>query len=193
MVCMDEGGEPLEAKLKNLSTEQACSVVRQIATALAVLEREMLFEHRDLHLGNILVKETLLDHIEVPGMKTVRTEGVLCSIIDCSISRFTAPGRVCYRDLEAEEWIFEGDAKVDPQYEVYREMRTVTKQQWRAFHPLTNLLWLKFVVNALLKTQSSKKNKTAAYIALFDLCNRLCAEPQYADLRTLLKTDPFFT
>ena len=147
----------------------------------------------------MLVKECPFDHIEVPNCPSIKTEGLVCSIIDCSISRFTTPGTpsilsltntrlgiVHYRDLEADEWIFQGDAQVDPQYEVYREMRTTVRQDWRPFNPRTNVLWCKHIVDCMASglPRKGKLRQTLEEVSL-----RL---PGYVDLRSFLRGDEFF-
>jgi hypothetical protein len=105
IICMEHGGDSLEDCLAELTPEQFGSVLRQIVLAVCILEKELLFEHRDLydriviltwllfrHLGNVLVKPCPIDHIEAPGYPSIKTEGIQISIIDCSISRFTSPG-----------------------------------------------------------------------------------------------------
>ena len=132
------------------------------------------------------MKSCPIDYIEVPNCPSIKTDGLQCSIIDCSISRFTTTGMVHYRDLEADEWIFEGDASVDPQYEVYRLMRSTVNHDWRPFNPRTNVLWLKHIVDCMVQ-QLPKKAKLHG--TLEQLSKRL---PEYPDLRTFLKSDEFF-
>ena len=88
-------------------------------SALALAEENIQFEHRDLHLGNILIKET-----DLKGFKSNETEfnfeGIQCSIIDYSLSRMKNGKDVAFRDLDTIEWLFEGDSKIDTQYQVYK-------------------------------------------------------------------------
>jgi serine/threonine-protein kinase haspin len=88
--------------------------------------------------------------------------------------------------LEADEWIFQGDASVDRQYQVYREMREIVKHDWRPFYPRTNILWLQHIVSCM--TQKLPK-KAKMRQSLEDLSVRLST---YPDMRSLLKTDEFF-
>ena len=61
---------------------------------------------------------------------------------------------IAYNPLEKQPQIFEGDAKVEYQYDIYRYMRTVMVPDsevpdWRAYRPKTNLIWLHFVLSKL--------------------------------------------
>lgn len=91
-----------------------------------------------------------------------------------------------YRDLEADEWIFQGDAAVDPQYEVYREMRSIVRQDWRPFNPRTNILWCKHIVDCMAQKLSKKAKQRQTFE---ELSARLS---NYADFRSFLKSDEFF-
>ena len=53
---MKDGGVDLEKfKLKNM--RQVQSIVNQLVCSLSLAEDKIQFEHRDLHLGNILIKQ----------------------------------------------------------------------------------------------------------------------------------------
>ena len=62
IICMESGGRSLEDCLGELSAEQLCGVFKQIVVAMSVLEKELLFEHRDLyqHLYNLTCYHCLL-------------------------------------------------------------------------------------------------------------------------------------
>lgn len=100
-------------------------------------------------------------------------------------------GKDYYRNLEDEEWIFSGDAELNEQYEVYRQMRAEVKQEWRPFNPRTNILWLRHLVVGMLKGSRRKGSRVdkAALEALADLKDRLT---DYPNCRTFVKTDAFF-
>ena len=77
-------------QLKNAA--QAISLLQQVAGALAVAEEVLCFEHRDLHVGNILVQSTrqttltlILNNIPI----FIDTQGIHVSIIDFTLSRLT--------------------------------------------------------------------------------------------------------
>ena len=82
------------SQLANL--EQAASIIRQVAYALAVGECACNMEHRDLHWGNVLVKSC--------GQKTkikgrlqgepyaLSSYGVKVAIIDFTLSRLSHTG-----------------------------------------------------------------------------------------------------
>lgn len=51
------------------SVEQAKSVLVQLTLTLAIAEKVLEFEHRDLHIGNVLVKKTKETFIGRCGIK----------------------------------------------------------------------------------------------------------------------------
>ncbi len=124
------GGRDLEmVELTNAS--KAVSVFQQVAHALAVAESELSFEHRDLHWGNILIKDTeeksvscfIADEVGETTTRELKTCGVLATIIDFSLSRLSAPGdiedrRNIFNDLSKDPALFK--AKGDYQFDIYR-------------------------------------------------------------------------
>ena len=80
----------LDVQLK--SAAQAVSVLQQVACALAVAEEVLSFEHRDLHVGNVLVQPTHqgTNTLTLNGTPIfVDTQGIHVNIIDFTLSRLT--------------------------------------------------------------------------------------------------------
>ena len=50
-----DGGVDLE-RFQFSSMEEALSVLQQITVSLSVAQESLMFEHRDLHWGNVLIK-----------------------------------------------------------------------------------------------------------------------------------------
>ncbi|KAL5250053.1 hypothetical protein ACHWQZ_G015953 [Mnemiopsis leidyi] len=146
-----------------LTPDQAHSVIRQICCSLAAAEQRYEFEHRDLHWGNVLIAETEMEHVEfTQDGKTyiLRSHGLLATIIDFTFSRLETEGCLNYVDLEQEDWLFQGDAKADIQFRVYRDMRAACRKNWAKFTPKTNLLWLLYLIDKMnIKIRSMKLRK----------------------------------
>jgi serine/threonine-protein kinase haspin len=117
-----------------------------VATSLSSAERETQFEHRDLHWGNILIKP--LDQPEdlaaaetegtLPECLRTATRDVQATVIDFTLSRATLEdGRILSGGLE-DDALFDGEG--DQQYECYRIMRRLTKGDWQAYCPITNVV-----------------------------------------------------
>ncbi|PWN51992.1 hypothetical protein IE53DRAFT_378522 [Violaceomyces palustris] len=81
--------------------------------------------------------------------------GSRATIIDFSLSRISGGknSEVIAYNFEAEE-IFEGEG--DFQFDVYRSMRDLTKGDWDSFFPLTNLMWLQYLIRKLLQEKGLK-------------------------------------
>ena len=60
----NDGGVDLERFQFN-SMEEALSVLQQVAISLSVAEESLMFEHRDLHWGNVLIKRTKCKKITI--------------------------------------------------------------------------------------------------------------------------------
>ena len=58
------------------------------------------------------------------------------------------------------KYIFEGD----PQYDVYRSMKSATQSNWEEFHPKTNVLWVAFLAGWFSRNLKGK-TKTAKTLA----------------------------
>ncbi|XP_039501264.1 serine/threonine-protein kinase haspin homolog isoform X3 [Drosophila santomea] len=157
-----------------LNSEQSYYALLQIILALAVGEEEYQFEHRDLHLGNILIEYTNKKHI-IFTLKnthlTVLSKGVNMTIIDYTLSRITIDSCCYFNDLSSDEELFQ--ATGDYQYDVYRLMRNELKNNWSLFSPKTNILWLSYVIAKLLDSVKYKNINTKVHRMYIDKIKEL--------------------
>lgn len=89
VLILSKGGTALE-KFKMESIDQFHSIMQQLVYSLAIAETELQFEHRDLHLGNVLIDKTGAEELEfVLNNRPVRIKlrGVRVTIIDFTWSR----------------------------------------------------------------------------------------------------------
>ncbi|XP_067260851.1 uncharacterized protein haspin isoform X1 [Chanodichthys erythropterus] len=153
------GGSDLENMNGKLSSmAQAKSVLHQVTAALAVAEQALCFEHRDLHWGNILVKNVKHKHnkfILNGTVHSVETRGVHVNIIDYSLSRLEIDGLTVSCDISSDEELFMGQG--DYQFEIYRLMKKENNNCWSTYNPHSNVLWLHYLADKLLSM--SYKNK----------------------------------
>lgn len=123
------------------------------------------------------------------------TSGVKATIIDYTLSRAstspTTKGKskkpdILYYPFD-DETLFEGSG--DRQFDVYREMRTLTKGDWQNFNPATNMLWLRYLAHKLINvkcktckppkpTDPNAQHETQAYTSLQNAAARLDAAAQ---------------
>lgn len=137
--------------------------------SLAVAEKKFQFEHRDLHWGNILLSTT--DEPEATfrlNGKTivVPTYGVRVSIIDYTLSRMVFEQCVLFNDLSTDDELF--TAGGDYQFDIYRLMKQRLSNDWTAYEPYTNVLWLHYTVDKMIngaryKSSKSKKHRSAIH------------------------------
>ncbi len=129
----------------------AKSILHQVTAALTVAEQELHFEHRDLHLGNVLVKTTKQKKgcFFLNGeAHSFETRGVLVSIIDYTLSRLEINDLTVFCDISEDEELFTEQG--DYQFEIYRLMRQENGNNWSNYHPHTNVLWLHYLCSKLL-------------------------------------------
>ncbi|KAF5454243.1 hypothetical protein F2P56_023922 [Juglans regia] len=156
---LEHGGKDLESFIL-LNFDEARSLLVQVTAALAVAEAAYEFEHRDLHWGNILLRrndsETLQFILEGKHI-SVRTFGLLISIIDFTLSRINTGEEILFLDLASDPDLFNGP-KGDRQSETYRKMKELTDDCWDGSFPRTNVLWLLYLVDILLLKKSFERN-----------------------------------
>lgn len=180
----------------------------QVVIALAKGEEGAEFEHRDLHLGNICVREPTnyntssplirkaeeVDSIDVT--RKLRFTQWETTIIDYTISRCrlvpfsplssTPHDGITFTDLTLHASLFDGDATEEYQYEIYRYMRDAffspssstpwhdsaknqkkegarpaQKKEWCDYDPITNLVWLHFILHELFARLSRPSSQHA--------------------------------
>lgn len=144
LLLLEDGGSDLESyPLKKWSTAWSC--LTQVILSLAAAETLLNFEHRDLHVSNILITPTqnpetqtyLTSSIPSGGPSfRIPTFGVTAKIIDYTLSRLEQNGELFYLNLE-DEGFFAGEG--DYQFDIYRMMREETNEDWKGFHPKTNI------------------------------------------------------
>ncbi|RKP36457.1 hypothetical protein BJ085DRAFT_1757, partial [Dimargaris cristalligena] len=143
------GGTSLEHyRFQSLAELQ--SLLQQLAYILALAEKELQFEHRDMHWGNILLapseRTTLAYALTDAGAKSdppvvhnVPTAGLEVHIIDYTFSRLNVPGQreqLFHVDITDPD-MFTGQG--DRQFDVYRQMAADSGGKWSDFCPKSNI------------------------------------------------------
>lgn len=164
---MKHDGQPLWWMMthKKLSAEQLASTLVQVIVGLAIAEKVYSYEHRDLHVSNILIKKTSRSSIPFVLDNTrykIITNGIKATIIDATFSRLTHKGKVYFRDLTSTLRAYgskKEPVKMSIQNRSYRQMVHLTKNNWEEFIPKTNLIWLTYLCETLMKNDTLKNNQ----------------------------------
>lgn len=192
VMAMQDGGKDLEQCCVR-DYDQARSLLAQVAMTLAVAEAACEFEHRDLHWGNMLVRET--QQQELPArlhgkQLLVRSCGVAAVLIDFTAARLISnSGEVAFCDLAQDPELFEGP-KGSLQFDTYRLMRTLTQNEWGCSCPATNCAWLAYLADVVarekLKHAASKERRELREFrkrALsYGSCQDMLQDPLLADM-----------
>ncbi|XP_059721942.1 serine/threonine-protein kinase haspin [Haemorhous mexicanus] len=153
------GGQDLERMRNSFSSmASARSILHQVTASLAVAEQELHFEHRDLHWGNVLVRSTKhreLQYVLNGETHSIPSAGIHVNIIDYTLSRLEKDGLTVFCDLSTDLELFQGTG--DPQFDIYRQMKEENSNSWTDYHPHSNVLWLHYLADKLLKAMSYKK------------------------------------
>ncbi|KAI8806918.1 hypothetical protein BJ742DRAFT_679660 [Cladochytrium replicatum] len=170
VLILEHGGVDLEHSIDKLdSYGEIRSILQQCAVSLAIAEQRLRFEHRDLHWGNLLIKRPEVTSTQcvrsgeptnevvamyrVPvdsgGSRMVRvsTHNIKVCLIDFTLSRLELDGQLFHVPMDDESF-FTGEG--DYQYDVYRSMRKHTRRRWKGYHPVTNVLWMDYLIDKLL-------------------------------------------
>ncbi|KIY49453.1 hypothetical protein FISHEDRAFT_41926 [Fistulina hepatica ATCC 64428] len=177
IIVLPNGGPDLEAyKFTHGSKNgwrQACSIFWQVTKALSHAEQLVSFEHRDLHWGQILVKNIATGSQRAPLESSIqntpakrnarfhsdsekltmddRVHGVFVTLIDLGFARMDAgdgSGGEHIHWTPFDEEIFMGEG--DYQFDIYRYMKLANGDSWEDFKPVTNVLWLHYLVKQLM-------------------------------------------
>ena len=110
---------------------QIFDFIEQLLCVICKLESKFGFEHRDMHWGNIMIKDSQL------------------FLVDFNFSRLEID-KIVYTNLNDHKWIFEGDRGTDIQFGVYKEIRDSCNSEWVPFNKLSNLLWIRYILQKLM-------------------------------------------
>ncbi|CAK9825332.1 Serine/threonine-protein kinase haspin homolog [Anthophora retusa] len=160
---LGHGGQDLEAFVF-ATAEEAHILFIQTALALAVAEKAVEFEHRDLHWGNILISPTNESHVHYKlGQKNIEliSKNVKVSIIDFTLSRVTYQGCSVFNDLASDPTLF--TAQGEYQFEIYRLMKDKVTNNWQKFEPYTNILWLHYTLDKMITAVRYKKKNLRSH------------------------------
>ncbi|KAJ9158442.1 Protein kinase-like domain [Coniochaeta hoffmannii] len=170
------------------STTQIWDILFHTAIALARAEDLAKFEHRDLHEGNLCVRQT--------GPPTAKSEdgepcqfgysGLDITILDYGLSRAEEDdGEAVAYDLEKDLGIFTSTHA--PQCRVYRQMRSFLLKgdrvclpakahdraydvgfdgeriDWTRWYPYTNVLWLAYIYQYMVDNFTGEKKSLTRF------------------------------
>ncbi|KAF8639631.1 hypothetical protein AX17_000896 [Amanita inopinata Kibby_2008] len=178
IIVLPNGGPDLEAytftNAGKTGWRQSCSLFWQVCKSLAHAEQLVSFEHRDLHWGQILVNDlpvAFAASLGKSGTEGTRerlymdesAHGVQATIIDLGLSRMDATDgngaeKIYWTALDEEIFMGEGDY----QFNVYRIMRDHIADDWESFNPVTNVMWLHYLVLKLVHSKRLKPPSSRA-------------------------------
>ena len=177
---MKFGGDSLWDRIQSSSkvsidADQLMSVCIQVAFALAVAEVVYEFEHRDLHVCNILVKTTKKKNITFKLRSAefyIKSFGVKACIIDATFSRMALGGNTYYTDLTSRLKGTAENPNPDGQEVAYQQMYKMIGDRWRDWFPESNIVWLKYFFQEILTsdafTDKADKDQTGALKQMID-------------------------
>ncbi|KAI9831610.1 MAG: hypothetical protein M1826_003219 [Phylliscum demangeonii] len=162
---------------------QMWDVFWSVAVALAKGENLARFEHRDLHLGNICVRERAPRTTARGRSGNLGRSNLEVTIIDYTLSRVDAHDAdgddeetVVFLDLDKDADLFTGSGEYhmrsalyhdnplqefDPEVLAQTEDEAQPRRSWRSFQPLTNVLWLHYLLVALADQLATTRSSTA--------------------------------
>lgn len=144
-----------------LSSPKLLSVCYQVTLALAVAEGVYQFEHRDLHVSNVLIKPTKKEWVTFVVRSLnyrVKSFGVKACIIDTTFSRLLLGRSVYFTDLSNRLKTAASNSSPDSQEVAYQQMYQLVKDQWQDWFPQTNINWLKYFYHEVLCSDSFARN-----------------------------------
>ncbi|KAI7783102.1 haspin protein kinase [Diaporthe eres] len=188
VVELGDAGTALE-DLEILSVDQIWDIFLHVSVALARAENLVRFEHRDLHEGNVCVRE-----VRSAKAKTDKSpcrfgySGLDVTILDYGLSRAEdiedVSARPIAQDLEKDLSLFTSTHAT--QCKVYRQMRSYLlkgdrvclpptshnepyekgvngRVSWKQHHAYTNVLWLAYLYEYLVKNFKGGKKELALF------------------------------
>lgn len=144
---------------KYLDVARVWDVFWQVTHAVAKAEVYCEFEHRDLHLGNICVRDLAIEEdtpvLSVKAPFPIDSSGILVTIIDYTLSRANmSVGETLAFDFQSDPCLFTGQG--DLQYDIYRWMDEVLGERGcKTYDPRTNVLWLFHLLKKLLSVTTA--------------------------------------
>ncbi|TPX35082.1 hypothetical protein SmJEL517_g02506 [Synchytrium microbalum] len=194
ILILEHAGTDLEhSKLK--TWKQAKSLLGQAVASFSIAEKEVEFEHRDLHWGNFMLKPTSTPKFTYQSeseLITIKSTDLRATIIDYTLSRLYCRKRnvLCFLALDDEDY-FNGEG--DYQFDCYRIMREETGRDWEGYHPKTNVTWLHYLGLKLLtklpKTKSAGRKEFTSFvdrILTYNTCGEMIKDIFFADTVTVV-------
>ena len=173
-----------QKKGSRLTLHQAWDIFFLTAEALAHGEQHSQFEHRDLHPGNVCIKEKTSD-CESPISTSSELSDGLCiqphtelevTVIDYTFSRARlAEGEILANSMQDKD-MFKQHSEIandQQQYDIYGQMRMIvegsgnsskdTSGMWELYFPTTNVTWLWHILTILLQETEGFGENGASY------------------------------
>lgn len=161
VLVMEDCGMDLE-KYKFKTYHEIVDFIDQLLSTVSILETKYKFEHRDMHWGNVMIKNSKI------------------FIIDFNFSRIEID-KVVYTNLNEENWLFEGDDKVDIQFEVYKLMKESCKSDWLVFNAKSNLFWVRYLLKKLQSKISGLLTEHSRITAQKEIARMILKGDEYAN------------